>query len=95
MDSLNNLIRINDISIGTLNETLVHPREVFEPAIRLLAACIIVAHNHPSGDLEPSDEDLKLTQRLQSVGELAGIPVIDHFIVSSAGYMSFKEKALI
>lgn len=95
LDSQNNLININEISVGTLNETLVHPREVFEPAVRLLAASIIVAHNHPSGDLEPSDEDLKLTQRLLSVGELTGIPVIDHFIVSSIGYLSFKEKALL
>ncbi len=95
LDSQNNLIHINEISVGTLNETLVHPREVFEPAVRLLAASIIVAHNHPSGDLEPSDEDLKLTQRLLSVGELTGIPVIDHFIVSSIGYLSFKEKALL
>jgi len=95
LDSQNNLIHINDISIGTLNETLVHPREVFEPAIRLLAARIIVAHNHPSGDIEPSDEDLGLTQRLLSVGELTGIHVIDHFIVSSVGYFSFKEKGLL
>ena len=95
LDSQNGLIRINDISIGTLNEALVHPREVFEPAVRLLAARIIVAHNHPSGDLEPSGEDLKLTQRLLSVGELTGIPVIDHFIVSSTGYISFKEKGLL
>ena len=95
LDSQNYLIHISDISIGTLNETLVHPREVFEPAVRLLAASIIVAHNHPSGDLEPSDEDLKLTQRLLSVGELTGIPIIDHFIVSSVGYISFKDKGLL
>ena len=95
LDSQNSLIRINDISVGTLNEALVHPREVFEPAVRLLAARIIIAHNHPSGDLEPSDEDLKLTQRLLSVGELTGIPVVDHFIVSSTGYISFKEKGLL
>ncbi|MFI4955512.1 MAG: DNA repair protein RadC [Gammaproteobacteria bacterium] len=95
LDSQNNLIKIIDISTGTLSETLVHPREVFEPAVRLLAARIMVAHNHPSGDLEASDEDLRLTQRLQSVGELTGIPVIDHFIVSSSGYVSFKEKGLM
>jgi DNA repair protein RadC len=95
LDSQNSLIRINDISIGTLNEALVHPREVFEPAVRLLAARIIIAHNHPSGDLEPSDEDLKLTQRLLSVGELTGIPIIDHFIVSSAGFISFKQRGLL
>jgi len=95
LDSQNNLIRIDDISIGTLNEALVHPREVFEPAIRLLASRMILAHNHPSGDLDPSDEDLKLTQRLQSVGEVLGIPIIDHFIVSCDGYISFSEKRLL
>lgn len=95
LDAQNSLIRINDISIGTLNETLVHPREVFEQAIRLSAARLILAHNHPSGNLEPSDEDLKLTQRLLSVGELTGIPVLDHFIVCSSGYLSFKTKGLI
>jgi DNA repair protein RadC len=94
LDSQNSLIDIRDISTGTLNETLAHPREVFEPAVRYLASRIIIAHNHPSGDLDPSDEDLRLTQRLQSVGELTGIPVIDHFIVSSTGYISFKEKGL-
>ena len=95
LDSKNHMIRCNEVSVGTLNETLVHPREVFEPAVRLVAARIIVAHNHPSGDLDPSDEDLKLTQRLISVGELTGIHVIDHFIVSSQGYISFKEKGLL
>lgn len=95
LDSQNNLIDILDISTGTLNETLVHPREVFEPAVRKLAAYMILAHNHPSGDLEPSDSDLRLTQRLQSVGELTGISVIDHFIVSSAGCFSLREKGLL
>lgn len=94
LDSQNNLININDISIGTLNSSLVHPREVFEPAIRSLAANIIVAHNHPSGDLEPSVEDLKITQRLASVGDLTGINLVDHFVVSSKGYLSLKEKGL-
>lgn len=95
LDSQNNLIKVKNISIGTINETLVHPREVFEPAVKNLAARIIVAHNHPSGELDPSDEDLRLTQRLQSVGEITGIPVIDHFIISTTGYLSFKERNLM
>lgn len=95
LDSQNNFIRTEEISMGTLNQTLVHPREVFEPAMRYLAAKIIVAHNHPSGSLEPSDEDLRLTQRLISVGEITGIQVVDHIIVSSSGYVSLKEKRLM
>jgi len=95
LDSHNNLISINDISIGILNTSLVHPREVFEPAIKYLATNIIIVHNHPSGDLEPSIEDIKVTQRLSSVGETVGINVIDHLIISSDGYVSLKEKGLL
>jgi len=95
LDAKNNLINVNKITIGILNSTLVHPREVFEPAIRHLAAYIIIAHNHPSGNLEPSVEDLKITQRLVSVGELTGINIIDHLIISSEGYTSLKEKGLL
>jgi DNA repair protein RadC len=95
LDSANNVISIKDISIGILNSSLVHPREVFEPAIKLLAAHIIVVHNHPSGDLEPSIDDLKITQRLISVGELTGIDIIDHLIVSSNGYTSLREKGVM
>ena len=95
LDSKNNLISVNTISVGILNETLVHPREVFEPAIRSLAAYIIICHNHPSGDLEPSIDDLKLTQRLVSVGELTGITILDHIIVSSTGFVSMKQKGLL
>lgn len=95
LDSNNSLISIQDISIGILDSSLVHPREVFEPAIRHLAANIIVVHNHPSGNLEPSIEDIKITQRLVTVGELTGINVIDHLIISSKGYISMKEKGII
>ncbi len=95
LDSHNNLISINNISVGTLNSSLVHPREVFEPAIKHLAASIILAHNHPSGDSDPSIEDIKVTQRLTSVGEVTGINIIDHIIISSTGYTSLKEKGLL
>ncbi len=95
LDAQNNLIDIRDISVGILNSSLVHPREVFEPAIKQLAARIVLAHNHPSGDLTPSDEDLNLTQRLVSVGELTGVHVIDHIIISSEGYISLKQKNLL
>lgn len=95
LDSQNNLISIHEVSIGILNSSLVHPREVFEPAIRLFAARMVLAHNHPSGNLDPSNEDLQLTQRLVSVGELVGIHVIDHIIISSEGYTSLKQKSLL
>ena len=95
LDAHNNLIGFRDISTGILNESLVHPREVFEPAIRQLASYVVIAHNHPSGDLEPSIEDVKLSHRLVSVGELTGITVLDHLIVSSEGYVSLKEKGLL
>lgn len=83
------------ISVGSLNANLVHPREVFEPAVKNLAAQIILAHNHPSGDTEPSEEDLKLNKRLVESGKILGIEVTDHIIVGRQGYMSFKEKGLL
>ncbi len=95
LDSRNQEIKREIISIGLLNANLVHPREVFEPAIRNLAAQIIVSHNHPSGDLEPSDEDLIITKRLVEAGKILGIEVIDHIIVAKDGFLSFKEKGLI
>ncbi|HOI43214.1 MAG TPA: JAB domain-containing protein, partial [Elusimicrobiales bacterium] len=83
------------VSIGTLNYNLVHPREVFEPAVKNLAAGVIVAHNHPSGCLEPSDEDISLTKRLAEAGRLLGIELLDHVIVAKGGWLSFKEKGLL
>lgn len=94
-DSCGNLIDVNDISTGIINETLVHPREVFEPAIKCLAVSMVIAHNHPSNDLKPSTEDLKITQRLISSGELLGIEVADHLIFSSEGYLSLKASGLL
>lgn len=95
LDTRNQEIRRETISVGTLNYNLVHPREVFEPAVKNLAAGIIVAHNHPSGCLEPSDEDLSLTKRLTQAGKLLGIELLDHVIVTRDGFMSFKQKGLI
>lgn len=82
------------ISIGTLDASIVHPREVFEPAIKLHAAEIIVGHNHPSGDPQPSHADITLTKRLIKAGDLLGIPILDHIIVSESGYFSFSESLL-
>jgi DNA repair protein RadC len=95
LDTRNQEIKRDIVSIGTLNYNLVHPREVFEPAVKNLAASVIVAHNHPSGCLEPSDEDLSLTKRLAQAGKLLGIELLDHVIVTREGFMSFKQKGLL
>ena len=80
------------ISVGLINSTIVHPREVFCEAIRELAAAIIVGHNHPSGHLVPSSDDIAVTQRLKEAGDILGIPLLDHFIYNSNGeYYSFLE----
>ena len=81
------------ISIGSVSSTLVHPRETFKSAILLGASSIVCAHNHPSGNLEASDEDIELTKRLVKVGDLVGIPVLDHVIITSQGtFTSLREK---
>ena len=82
------LIARETIAIGTLNSSLAHPREVFEPAIRHSAAQLIIAHNHPSGDIHPSQDDLVITKRLVEVGELLDIPLLDHVIVSKTEWVS-------
>jgi DNA repair protein RadC len=83
------------VSIGSLNASIVHPREVFQPAILHSAASVILVHNHPSGDPEPSDEDLNITKRLVQVGELVGIGVLDHVIVASRGVVSLRSRQLL
>ena len=95
LDARNNLIKINNVAIGTLNANLVHPREVFKEAIRSLSVQVILAHNHPSGDLIPSKEDIKVTKDLVAAGKIIGIDVLDHIIVSSSGFCSLKERNLI
>ncbi len=82
------------ISVGTLNASLVHPRDVFEKAIRKNASTIVLVHNHPSGNPSPSDEDRHLTKRLTEAGALMGIEVIDHVIVGNGNYYSFKEHQI-
>ena len=87
LNARNQLIYKETISIGTLNASLVHPREVFKPAIEHLATSIIIAHNHPSGGCEPSEADDKLTERLRDAGQLLGIEIIDHIIISKDNYI--------
>jgi len=91
----NKIIGISTISIGTLNASLVHPREVFKDAIMHSAASVVLAHNHPSGDPEPSEDDLTITKRLIEAGKILGIEVMDHIIVAKNEFFSFKEKGLI
>ena len=81
--------------IGTLNANLVHPREIFAEALRQNAASVILAHNHPSGDAEPSEDDLEITKRLIEAGKIMGIDVLDHIIITKTKVFSFKEKKLI
>lgn len=95
LDTRNQEIKRDIISIGSLNASLVHPREVFEPAVRNTAAQIIISHNHPSGDPNPSAEDLHISRRLVEAGKIMGIEIIDHVIVSKTNYFSFKEKGLM
>ena len=83
------------VSVGSLNASIVHPREVFRPAILHSAAAIILAHNHPSGDAEPSEEDLSITKRLVQVGEMHGIAVLDHLIVAKRGLVSLRARQLL
>ncbi len=91
LDVRNQIIQKEIISIGILNKSLVHPRELFEPAIKHLAAQILISHNHPSGDCTPSEEDIELTKRLIKAGEILGIEIIDHVIISAAKCLSLKE----
>jgi len=95
LDSRNNLIKDAIISVGTLNANLVHPREVFSEAIKQNAASVILVHNHPSGDPEPSQDDLEITKRIQEAGKIMGIDVLDHIIITKNKVFSFKEKGLI
>jgi DNA repair protein RadC len=95
LDSRNHIININDISIGTLNASLVHPREVFKEAIQSLAASVILVHNHPSGEAGPSDGDLQITKRLVEAGKIMSIEVLDHIIIAGDNSFSFKGKGLI
>lgn len=95
LDARNQEIKREIISMGSLNTNLVHPREVFEPAVRYLATQIIAAHNHPSDDTSPSQEDLVITKQLVDAGKLLGIELKDHVIVSKANYFSFTEHNLM
>ena len=95
LNTKNEIITDVDISMGTLNSSLVHPREVFREAIRRSSNKMILLHNHPSGSCDPSKEDKSITNRLKDCGEIMGIEVIDHIIIGDGVYFSFKENMLI
>ncbi|MHC1578180.1 MAG: RadC family protein [Dehalococcoidia bacterium] len=94
LDTRNRLINHKLVSMGSLDTSIVHPREVFKEAVSSCAASVIFAHNHPSGDPEPSREDIELTKRLAKAGEIIGIDVLDHIIVCDKSYLSLKAKNL-
>jgi DNA repair protein RadC len=94
LDAKNHVLATELISVGGLSVSLAHPREVFKAAIRRSAAAVILAHNHPSGDPEPSPEDIRLTTRLVEAGELLGIEVLDHLIVGRTRYLSLRERGV-
>ena len=95
LDVKSRLIRQKTISMGTISEVLLHPREVFHPAIRHKASSVIVAHNHPSGDPTPSRKDIEVTKKLQKSGEILSIPLQDHLIIGANSYTSLREAGYL
>lgn len=95
LDNGNKIIGIDTVAVGTLNSNLIHPRETFDNAIKHHASQIIICHNHPSGELTPSEEDKKATKNLVNAGKILGIPVIDHLIITENGFFSFLKNKLI
>jgi len=94
LDTRSRLIRLAEISVGSLDGSIVHPREVFKEAVSASAASVIFVHNHPSGDTEASEDDIRLTKRLAEAGEIMGIDVLDHIIIGGKKYLSLKREGL-
>ena len=95
LDGKNRIMAMDLVSIGSLNQSIVHPREVFKTACLSNAAALILIHQHPSGDPSPSSEDIAITRRLKEAGEIMGIKVLDHIIVGDGEYLSFVERGLL
>ena len=95
LDARHRVVSLEVVSVGTLTSSLVHPRETFKGAILANAVAIIAAHNHPSGDVEPSQEDRALLQRLKDAGQLLGIPLLDFLVVADSAYWSASEQGLM
>lgn len=94
LDTRSQLIKVAEISVGSLDTSIVHPREVFQEAISASAASVIFVHNHPSGDTTPSEDDIGLTKRLAEAGEIVGIDVLDHVIIGAKSYLSLKREGM-
>ena len=94
LDTRNQLIKVSEISVGSLNSSIVHPREAFKEAMLASAASVIFVHNHPSGDPTASEDDIKLTKRLTEAGEIVGIDVLDHIIIGDKKHLSLKSRGL-
>lgn len=95
LSTKNHVLKTPVISVGSLNASIVHPREVFREAINASAASIILVHNHPSGDASPSREDIELTRKLAQAGKILDIPVLDHVVLGDGNYISLKEKGIL
>jgi DNA repair protein RadC len=95
LNTKNKIVAVHEVSRGTLNASMVHPREAFKPAVLHNAAAIICFHNHPSGDQTPSKDDIEITKRLVEAGKIMGIEVFDHIIVGDDGYASLKERGVM
>lgn len=95
LDTKNNIIGLKDVFVGSLNTSIVHPREIFKEALKRSSSSIIVCHNHPSGDPTPSKEDIDITIRLKECGKIIGIDLLDHLIIGKNRYVSLKEKGII
>ena len=95
LDGKNRIICMDLVSIGSLNQSIVHPREVFKTVLLSNAAAVILIHQHPSGDPAPSSEDIAITRRLKEAGEILGIKVLDHIIIGDGEYLSFVERGLL
>lgn len=95
LDAKNRIIREEQVSEGSLTSSIVHPREVFSPILRESAAAVIFVHNHPSGDPNPSQEDLEITRRLKEAGDLMGVRVLDHVIIGAGDYVSLADRGLL
>jgi DNA repair protein RadC len=91
LNTRNRVLGVNIVSIGTLDSALAHPREVYKPVFLANASRIIIGHNHPSGEPDPSDEDIQITQRLKEAGDILGIQLLDHVIVAPGAYTSLQE----
>lgn len=95
LDTKNKVTSINTVSIGSINTSIVHPREVFKTAILSNASSVILSHNHPSGNVKPSKEDIDITKRIKECGRILGIELLDHVIIGDDKYSSLKEKGII